>query len=436
MPPTGPKTAYVRDEHNRPIIGLRIQKAKDRLGKPIERYFALDDQGKRIYFGRSTDKPAAIFKFRQWEQRRTGKQVRLGYTRTGSVTFMDGSTESTKSTDPRPIDMDAFYAKARELILSDPRAFADKVRIPQIGYLEDLEPPAPSLSLSQIGEMYRNKRKKLSESWKRKVKLFWDEFVAIVHVETVRDVTADHIDAYYNAVYDHHSERGQSPTYVGHRFQCVKSVLRHAMTKGKDQAQLRRVLDLCAMLVPPEKRGTDPHPIAPKDFLKLLSKSDAKWKAVFLLSLNAALYPSEVAAVRKSHVDLRDRTLVMDRGKTGVPRIAVLWRRTVDAIRAYQAEHPHHSKYLFVSATGAPYNANHMGRNFRKRRADAHLPETVEFAHIRDGAYTAAVEGGADVNDAKMLAGHRVGIADHYLKRNPKMVADACKTIEKAYFGT
>jgi len=435
MPRTGPETTFVRDHDGNPVVGLRIQKAKDRRGNPVERYYVVIEDGARKYFGRSTDKPAAIFNFRQWEQRRTRKQVRLKSTRTAPVTFMDGSTETETTTRAPRIDMDAFYAKARDLILKNPRRFADKVRIPQIGYLEDLEPPEPSLPLVRVGEMYRNKRRALSDGWKRKVKLFWDEFLAVVNVETVRDIAADHIEAYYNVVYDQHSEHGQSPTYVAHRFQCVKSILRHAMIKGKDQEQLRRVLDLCVMLIPPEKSGTDPHPISREHFRKLLSKSDSKWKAVFMLSLNAAFYPSEVAAVKKSHLDLDGRTLVMDRGKTGVPRIAVLWQRTIDAIREYQAEHPHRSEYLFVSATGASYNANHMGRNFRKRRAEAKLPDSIEFAHIRDGAYTAAVEGGADVNNAKMLAGHRVGIADHYLKRNPRMVADACHTIEEAYFG-
>ena len=90
---------------------------------------------------------------------------------------------------------------------------------------------------------------------------------------------------------------------------------------------------------------------------------------------------------------------------------------------------------MFVSRTGSPYDANHIGRNFRRRRTDAELPEEVKFDNIRDGAYTAAVDGGADVNQAKMLAGHRVGISDHYLKRNPAMVADACRAIGEAYFG-
>lgn len=35
----------------------------------------------------------------------------------------------------------------------------------------------------------------------------------------------------------------------------------------------------------------------------------------------------------------------------------------------------------------------------------------------------------------KLLAGHPVGMADHYVKRNPKMVATCCAAIEQHYFG-
>lgn len=48
-------------------------------------------------------------------------------------------------------------------------------------------------------------------------------------------------------------------------------------------------------------------------------------------------------------------------------------------------------------------------------------------------AYTLAVEAGGDLTHAKLLAGHRVGISDAYVKRNPSIVADACEAIERHY---
>lgn len=112
----------------------------------------------------------------------------------------------------------------------------------------------------------------------------------------------------------------------------------------------------------------------------------------------------------------------------------MLWERTVDAIREYQKDNAHDSEFLFVSYIGAGYVGNHVSRNFRKRRKKAKLPDAIFFEHIRDSAETAAIQGGADITQARLLAGHRCGISDHYIKRNPKMVAEACKLIERHYF--
>lgn len=120
--------------------------------------------------------------------------------------------------------------------------------------------------------------------------------------------------------------------------------------------------------------------------------------------------------------------------------VAVLWDRTIEAIQAYQEKRPHASEYLLVNAVGSRYNANHMGRNIRRRREAAGLPETVKFENPRDGVLTVAItEGGETDKDCllnvKVLAGHRVkGKTDEYIHRNPRMVARACADIERHYF--
>jgi len=35
----------------------------------------------------------------------------------------------------------------------------------------------------------------------------------------------------------------------------------------------------------------------------------------------------------------------------------------------------------------------------------------------------------------RLLGGHRSGIQDHYVQRNPKMVAPACDAVYAHYFG-
>ena len=326
----------------------------------------------------------------------------------------------------------------RNLLLQNPRQAATEFDIEQLAYFDQLKPPPPSLTLKAVGELYANRRKTISTDWKRRTQVLWDEFCLCVGVRTVRKITADCIARYYDTVYDAYTKGSKSSVYVHHRFGAVKAVFNHALTRGNDQEQLQRVLGLCKMLVPPPKPSVDPQPIAPEIFRVLLDQTEAKplWKAVLLLSLNAALYPSEVAAVDKSDIDMEAATLVMDRGKTGVPRVAVLWPRTVEAIRDYQHGREHKSEALFVSRTGRRYDADRVARNIRKFRRAAHLPETVTFNQIRDGALTAAFQAdGVEEKHAKVLAGHRCGISDHYVKRNPGIVATACTAIEKHYFG-
>ena len=319
-----------------------------------------------------------------------------------------------------------------ELLVRDPRQAAIELDDERLTRLNELGAREPSLPLAEMGESYRNKKPPLSPDWRRKAKLFWDEFCGITRAETVRDVTPDDLAQYGDEIHG----REMSPTYAGHRFGLVKYVLNHALKRGKDTDQLQRVLTLCKMLETPRKNGTDPQPISPEHFNALLDAAPLKWKAVLLLSLNAALYPSEVAAVESKHVNLDKRTLVMDRGKTGIPRVAVLWQRTVDAIRAYQAEARHQSSHLVVGRTGQPYDGNHVGRNFRRIRKEASVPDEIEFAHIRDGAYSAAFNAdGVEEKHAKVLAGHRSGMSDAYVKRNPRCVAVACRAIEQSFFG-
>ena len=89
-----------------------------------------------------------------------------------------------------------------------------------------------------------------------------------------------------------------------------------------------------------------------------------------------------------------------------------------------------------MSANGGKYSENHLGRNFRRRRDEAELPDSVTFDRIRDGCYTAVIEAGFDLQTARLIAGHATGISDAYVRRSPTMVEGACRAVEVHYFGT
>jgi len=435
----GRPARYVIGRDRKPVVGLSREKKSGR-------FYATHTRSPRVYFG--TDQDLAIMQFRGWQGRQTNEApIKLISKRIvphtkrpadvppwGKWADFSGDVEYVELTSSHTIPPDAFFAKARELLLNDPAMMAERTGIPELARLHTLPEPEPSLTLQQLGEIYLQKKRSITTHWKRKATLYWREFRSAVGVRTLADLRQEHIQRYHDRLWSEAEKKGRSPTYIAQRQQTVRMVLRHALKQGRDQVQVRRVLDLTAIFEAPRKKGTDPHPISRADLHKLLAASGPKWKAVILLSLNGALYPSEVAAVKTREIDLQAGTMVMTRRKTGVPRIAVLWGRTVEAIREYQKAEPRGGDHLFVSEVGLPYNANHICRNFRRRREEAGLEDTVQFAHLRDGAYSAAIEGGADLTVARLLAGHRAGVSDHYLKRNPRMVEAACRAIERFYF--
>ena len=121
------------------------------------------------------------------------------------------------------------------------------------------------IALDDLGNLYQSKRD-VSGEWKRRARLHWNEFVSIVGVKTAREITAEQIERYHEAIFDATEEKNQSPTYVKQRFGMVKSILNYAMTRGRDQADMRRILDFCKMLVPPKSNAKNPQPISPEHF--------------------------------------------------------------------------------------------------------------------------------------------------------------------------
>jgi len=425
---------YVHDRTGRPIVGLSYHKSTGQ-------YYTTHVRPPK-YFG--TDYDVAVMRFRRWQDRHEKKYIgvpqALPTSRAVSMAMADAAIEEVVGEDiihwPTYVPTDAFYAKVRRLILENPVRFAEQVGIPQVANLQDLGLPERSLTLEEVGAAYFNRKRRLSEHWRRKQKLFWNEFSRQLGAKkTLREVTRDDIARYHDAIWSEFESKRRSPTFLNHRIAAVRTILRHALREGRDNTQIRRVIDLTQLLETAEKNGTDPSPISRGDLAAILNVASPKWRAAILLSLNAALYPSELADVKKNEVDLDRRILVMRRRKTGSVRIAVLWERTVAAIREYQQANPHEAESLFVNKDGRPYNANHVSRNWRRLRKKAGVDDSVEFAALRDAAYSSAIEGGADVDHARLLAGHRLpGVTDAYIKRNPTMVADACAAIEAAHF--
>jgi len=327
----------------------------------------------------------------------------------------------------------------RSLILSDVREFSRRVGL----NIQVMDRPEPSLTLEQVDNLYHDHRE-ATKDWKRKARQFWSEFAkAVQPATTVADVTVDQVRNYRDSILAKYKAGDASRVYVGHRFRCITTMLRYSEREGHSSTDLTNLLHACRMLVPPKKNANDskaPHPISRDDYHKLLdtARDHTFMTSVLLLGLNCGMYPSELLALDKSDINLSKGTLVTARSKTGVVRVGVLWERTRRVIEAHlKATAANQTDALYVTmegrGKGKRTHVMTLRHWFRQLRAEAKVDESVKLEDLRDGAQTAAIERGADPMHTKILLGHACGIDDAYLKRNPRMVADACDAIYAHY---
>ena len=178
------------------------------------------------------------------------------------------------------VTVDALWAFVRQQFFDRPQYVAERTGIEQIGYLVDLKRPEPSISLDDVWSAYSRKRRSNSSAWKRDAKRYWDEFADAMNAKTIRDISANDVERYHESVWTAKLKHKRSAAYVNHRLTTVTAVLRHALKRGRDVAQLRRLLDLCALFERERSAQLDPRPITRTDFAKLLKAAPCKFKAI------------------------------------------------------------------------------------------------------------------------------------------------------------
>jgi len=415
-----------------------------------------------IAFG--SEEVIAVHRFRQWqaeqEQEETPPSTPVDLTLrpdTISLLFPEGDSDltddeyaptmrqlaevlehSTGISFPSTIEAirQAERQRLRRLIFNDPRQAAIDLDVPHLAHYPTI-PDAPQFTLRELGEFYlenkRNRRGELLDAkHKKNSRRWWEGFCDSVGVRHARDLTSTLVRRYYDEVMGKF-DAGFSPAYVKSRFVKVRAILNYGIKFTDDKVDLRRALDMCAILTPPEEEA-DPMPIDPADFRRLLDHADAQMKAILLLGLNAAMHNGEVASTLTKDLNLNARTLSARRSKTRTPRVAYLWERTVDAIRAYRKELPHKSPHLFVSRTGKAITGERIRQRFVTLRRKAGISDTVTYEGLRDAAYTIADD--VDAHHAKFIAGHKSGESDKYVLRQAlhSKVKACCEAIEAFFF--
>lgn len=314
----------------------------------------------------------------------------------------------------------------RKQLLTNRQWVAQRVGVEQIAWLPNLERPAPSPRLDDLIVCYAGKPGITKEEVTR-CRRFWKEFSDIVGISRIRELGQEHVELYEGKI----AEMALAPKSIKHRYTRIRTVIAYAMKRGRGQEDCRRALDKLAMLEVTNVNSLDPNPIAPGDFCKIHAAAekvgDTTFAALMLFALNAALYSSEVGAVRWDDVDLKRGEFATRRRKTRVPRVAVLWPETVRALKALPRE-----RDTIFNTRVQNYQRFSIHREWTQYRLDAKVKEGVTFAMVRDAAFTTACR--TSLDQARVLAGHRLpGAVDHYVLRNPQFVAEACNSIRQEF---
>jgi integrase len=286
--------------------------------------------------------------------------------------------------------------------------------------------PTESLRLAELIEIYAAKPGIQSEQVAR-YRRFWKEFAKIVGIETIRELSHEHVEKYEAKIND----GDLAPKSIKHRYSGIRTVIAYALKRGKGIEDCRKALDVLAMLEAGNTVSLDPNPISPADFWAIHGAAekagDKVFAALMLFALNAAMYSSEVGAVRWDEIKLGPAEFATRRNKSKVPRVACLWPETVKAVKAL----PRDRETIFNTRIQA-YNRFSVHRMWEKYRDDAKLPN-VTFAMIRDAAFTIGCRISSDA--ARVLSGHRFsGAVDSYVLRQPQFVRDVCDAIRKEFF--
>lgn len=364
------------------------------------------------------------------------------------------------------IPEDEFWSLVGEMIRKNPKLAARKTGIEELAYLKDLSPPPPPLTLQRIGELYCGQRDRsgrfVSKDRKEQGKQFddpsegrkswrcWQGFCeALKPVEAVEGITNADLLRYHAAVH----ALGLADKTIKNRYNKIGSVLKYAWELLKEYrpaiAELKTEFNIVCKAQGNEEPAPDP--IDVEDFHAIFRAADKRWRAILLCMMNFAMHPKECGDIEKRHLDLRRGTLDNKRKKRGkCRRVAMVWRETAEAIRAYQElqeRNPAYarSEYLFLTTNIDPTKADQkyswggLTQYFRetlKSKAEKVAGRPLDFSldQIRDGAQNAADDGGADPFHTMMLMGHKLpGALGSYKNRVPTKTAKSVECIHRHY---
>ncbi len=327
-----------------------------------------------------------------------------------------------------------FWQTVRTLILTDIHDARRKLNLPGL-YIEDAPKIGKSVSLKEIGEFYL--KRKLCHRERKNCELVWKDFCDVVGVKTISEVMPEHIDEYYDQIWNQYEDKELSTSWIYGRFTKPKTILNYFLKRGRIcRDDVQKVKNYCMCLTPPRRDGQPAQAISREHLNVLLKNADTKWQLIYLLAINCGYYPSSLALLKKEHIKHKDDMtyIVFPRPKNQGIRIAVLFDETISALNKYLETNKHQSDYLFLNANGSPHRPNHLRQVFVKQRDRLKLPRDLKFNHFRDGTASAMFGRVADKDVRNVVLGHRIGDEESkYITLNPKMVKCCTDAVHEEY---
>ncbi|MCX5658307.1 MAG: hypothetical protein NTW19_01125 [Planctomycetota bacterium] len=324
-----------------------------------------------------------------------------------------------------------FWAWLREQLISRPEAVGKLTGIPELANLRHLPALKAGIPLKLLAKQYLDKSAGTKTSRCRAVAIF-QRLVKHTGATTVNDLTQEKLIAFRDSIEASDTLRsaGTRKAYYGR----IKAVIAFGLKEGMDEIQIGNALKRCKVLWTAEASPpVDPTPISRVDFIRLLAAGNGSWRAWLLLGLNLCMTIEDLCELRWAHFNLEAGTYAAYRVKTKkrrIPRAGTLWPESITALKVQ----PRKTEFVFVSPHGTRYSNHGRGESFAELRKKAGLPDSVKFCHIRDGAYTAAIQGTTEEKWARVLAGHRApGLQDNYVLRNAEATRPACEAVYKVY---
>jgi len=335
---------------------------------------------------------------------------------------------------------------ARDLIHNNPKKASELFEIPYdrlLGIGEIKNYTLKEISVNYFGNVkFKNKLKGEQKKEYNKVKKTWERFEKVVNVKTIREISKQHINQYYDNIYSECVEKKYSTSWVKSRFEKIKRVYNAAirdLDNPQDIIEVKRFL-LLKLKYPKKVIKYPPQLIRPEDFKKMLKFSDEEEKVMWLLSLNAAYYTVDISEIPISDVDLENKVINdFDRVKTGKHRCCHLWEETAVAIKNYLEQTNHFKRdMLFVSENGKSYRKETIRQRFKGVRELSDL-EKYTHSNFRDSFKTVCMIKGVPKINTDVVMGHTPKMAeDSYgdlLAAYPHMAESACKAVYDYYFG-